>query len=186
MKFNVGDQVIYPNQGVGFIEEVLETSVGGNKSEFYRLRLSSNDSLVMVPVDNAESIGVRRLCSEKDLDKLFDILENGSVDLARDWKNRYKDNVEKMMTGSIFDVAQVLKNLHYLSLQKPLSFREKKMYDRARQLVISEISTVREKEDEQVDERMEKILVEACERLLKEEKEAEEAEEAEKAKAASA
>lgn len=173
MKFNVGDQVIYPNQGVGFIEEVCETSVGGKKSEFYRLRLSSNDSLVMVPVDNAESIGVRRLCSEKDLTQLFKILENGSVDLARDWKNRYKDNVEKMMTGSIFDVAQVLKNLHYLSLQKPLSFREKKMYDRARQLVISEISTVREEEDEQVDEMLEKILVEACERLLEEEEKAE-------------
>ncbi|MEE8586230.1 MAG: CarD family transcriptional regulator [Acidobacteriota bacterium] len=162
MTFKVGDRVIYPNQGVGLIEEVFSSSVGGEELEFYRLRLEANNSLVMIPINNAGNIGVRRLCSKKDLKKLFKVLDSEVVDTGRDWKNRYKDNVEKMMTGSIVDVAQVLKNLHYLSTQKPLSFREKKMYDRARQLVVSEIATVQEKDQEDVEAMLEGRLTESC------------------------
>ncbi len=162
MTFKVGDRVIYPNQGVGLIEEVFSSSVGGEELEFYRLRLEANNSLVMIPINNAGNIGVRRLCSKKDLKKLFKVLDSEVVDTGRDWKNRYKDNVEKMMTGSIVDVAQVLKNLHYLSTQKPLSFREKKMYDRARQLVVSEIATVQEKDQDDVEAMLEGRLTESC------------------------
>ncbi len=162
MTFEVGDRVIYPNQGVGLIEEVFSSSVGGEKADFYRLRLEANNSLVMIPVTNAGNIGVRRLCSKKDLKELFQVLDSQVVDTGRDWKNRYKDNVEKMMTGSIVDVAQVLKSLHYLSTQKPLSFREKKMYDRARQLVVSEIATVQEKDPEGVEAMLEERLEESC------------------------
>ena len=165
MEFEVGDRVIYPNQGVGLIEEVFSSSIGGQKGEYYRLRLEANNSLVMIPVTNASKIGVRRLCSKKDLKKLFKVLDSEVVDTGRDWKNRYKDNVEKMMTGSIVDVARVLKNLHYLSTQKPLSFREKKMYDRARQLVVSEIATVQEKDADDVEAMLEKRLLESVQLL---------------------
>ncbi len=166
MMFNVGDQVIYPNQGVALIEEICSSSVGGGIAQFYRLRLVSNNSLVMIPVDNAETIGVRRLSNAEELNDLFGILENDSVVSPRDWKNRYRDNLEKMMTGSIFDVARVLKNLHFLSCQKPLSFREKKMHDRARQLVIAEIATVQDKQVGDVETLLDGILSEAYDRSM--------------------
>lgn len=163
MEFEIGDRVVYPNQGVGIIESVFKSSVGGQVEHFYRLRLESNGSRVMVPVNNAENIGVRRLCGEIELKKLFEILDGEPVEQARDWKDRYKDNVEKMMGGSILDVAEVLKGLSILGFQKPLSFREKKMYDRARKLIVSEIATVRERELDDVDEQVERMLREACE-----------------------
>ena len=142
MDFKVGDRVIYPNQGIGVITEIFKTDIGGSEEEFYRVRLEAKNSLVMIPLSNAKSIGVRRLCSIDDLTTLFNILENDSIETARDWKDRYKDNVEKMMSGSIFEVAQVLKGLYFLQFQKTLSFREKKMFDRSRQLVIAEIAAV--------------------------------------------
>lgn len=143
MAFKVGDKVVYPNHGVGIIQEVTRRNIGGMLGEFYMLRIESNSSLVMIPTGNAESVGLRRLCGKKDLDHLFDILKGKNANMVADWKGRYKQNLERMKTGSILDVAEVLKNLSYLSAQKSLSFREKRMLDRARQLVISEIATVK-------------------------------------------
>lgn len=164
MDFKVGDMVVYPNQGVGEICDVRCQDIMGREEEFYMLRILSNDSTVMIPVKNVENVGLRRLSSEKDLKSLFLVLESAQGETETDWKNRYKENVEKMKTGSIVEVGQVLQNLYFLSFTKPLSFREKKMYDRARQLVISEISTVRGKSEGDVEQSVETILSAAYER----------------------
>ncbi len=169
MDFKVGDRVIYPNQGIGVITEIFKTDIGGSEEEFYRVRLEAKNSLVMIPLSNAKSIGVRRLCSIEDLKTLFNILENDSIETARDWKDRYKDNVEKMMSGSIFEVAQVLKGLYFLQFQKTLSFREKKMFDRSRQLVIAEIATVQKKKEDETESMLDSLLTQAYERMLVEE-----------------
>lgn len=166
MEFQVGDRVVYPNQGVGIIEDVCRTSIGGCDEELYKLRLLDSNSLVMIPLSNAKMIGVRRLCTSKDLSSIFGILAGDSIDTARDWKCRYKDNLEKMMTGSIFEVAEVLKGLHFLSFQKSLSFREKKMFDRARQLVVSEIAVVQEKAADDVGEYLDGMLTDAYEKRV--------------------
>lgn len=158
MRFKVGDKVVYPNQGVGEIHEVCLKDIMGREEEFYMLRILANDSTVMIPVSNVENVGLRRLSSEEELESLFDVLQSNDYEPDQDWKNRYKENVEKMKTGSIVEVGQVLQNLYFLSFSKPLSFREKKMYDRARQLVISEISTVRGEAENRVEDSVEAML----------------------------
>ena len=165
MKFKVGDKVIYPNQGVGVIEDVCKKQFAGRQEVFYELKIASNNSTVMIPVGNASHVGLRKLSSEKQLRTLFEILEKDFSEPERNWKSRYKDNVEKMRTGSIFEVAKVLKNLYFLSFQKSLSFREKKMFDRARQLIVSEIATVRREPVQTVEDIVEELLSSAYARV---------------------
>jgi CarD family transcriptional regulator len=165
MEFNIGDKVIYPNQGVGIIQDVCQRTIAGRQEQFYLLKITSNGSTVMIPLANVAQVGLRKLCTQAQLETLFQVLKDDFAKPNPDWKNRYKLNVEKMRTGSIFEVAEVLKNLYFLSFQKSLSFREKKMFDRARQLVISEIATVKEEPLEYVEGVVDGMLNSAYDRL---------------------
>ncbi len=167
MQFNIGDKVVYPNHGVGIIEEVTKRSVGGTPEEFYMLRIQSNCSLVMVPTANVESVGLRKIIRKAEVDGLFKLLEEEFFEPESDWKGRYKDHSEKMRTGSIFHVAEVLKNLAYLSYKKSLSFREKRMLDRAKQLIVSEVATVRGLSEKAVEDNIDHALAEAYARSEK-------------------
>lgn len=144
--FSVGDKVIYPNQGIGVIEDIQQENYFGEDFRVYHLRILSNDTLVMVPSSNAEEIGIRKLVSLKKVGKVYDFMRNGVVDVSMNWKGRYKEHVSLMKTGSILDMAIVLKSLYYLNLIKPLSFREKKMMEKAIKLLVTEISEVSETE----------------------------------------
>jgi len=143
MSFKVGDKIIYPNQGVGVIESVAIKKIAGQSEEFYMVRLAANDSTVMVPVSNADNVGMRTLSDQGTVGQLFDILGSDFKEPDPDWKTRYKLNLEKMNSGEICEVAKVLRNLYFLSFRKSLSFREKRMFDRARNLIIAEIATVK-------------------------------------------
>jgi CarD family transcriptional regulator len=165
--FRVGDKVVYPNHGVGIIEEITRRSVSGIPEEFYMLRIHSNASLVMVPTSNVKSVGLRKIIKKSDVDGLFKILEDDFFEPEADWKGRYKDHSEKMRTGSIFQVAEVLKNLVYLSFKKSLSFREKRMLDRAKQLIISEVATVRNLNEKSVEDQIDRALNQAYERSIR-------------------
>ncbi len=168
MDFRVGDKVVYPNHGVGIIEEVTSRSVNGSDSEeFYMLRIHSNASLVMVPTANVKSVGLRKIIKKTDVEGLFKLLAEDFFEPEADWKGRYKDHSEKMRTGSIFQVAEVLKNLVYLSYKKSLSFREKRMLDRAKQLIVSEVATVRSMNEKSVEDQIDRALNEAYERSVK-------------------
>jgi CarD family transcriptional regulator len=116
----------------------------------------------MVPTANAGDVGLRRIIEKKDVDHLLSFLTSNQFFTQRDWKDRFKENSEKMRSGSIFHVAEVFKNLVYLSRVKPLSFREKRMLDRARFLLISELSTVMNLKELEVEERIEKAVTKAC------------------------
>jgi len=140
LSFKKGDKVIYPNHGIGVIEQIVERTLDGAARAFYSLRLLGNDSTVMVPTDNIAEVGLRAVASKKDVDHLFRILKDGSIDTYGDWKGRYQENSEKMRTGSIVEVAAVYKNLMLLSHQKALSYRERKMLDRARYLIVTEVA----------------------------------------------
>ena len=140
--FEIGDKVVYPNHGVGIIEKISNRLVSGKFERFYLLRICSNDILVMVPTANAGDVGLRKIIERRDVEQLLSFLSSSQFLTQKDWKDRFKENSEKMRTGSIFHVAEVFKNLVYLSRVKPLSFREKRMLDRARFLLISELSTV--------------------------------------------
>ena len=158
MTFQVGDKVIYPNHGLGVIERIEEKTILGTTCGFYHLHMASNDTTVLVPIGNADSVGLRPAIGDTEVDRLFRILGDGKIDSQQNWKGRFKDNSEKMRSGSIYDVADVLKSLTLLSKSKNLSFREKRMLDRARFLVVSEISEALQEGQVAIEARVDRAL----------------------------
>ncbi len=158
MTFQIGDKVIYPNHGLGVIERIEEKTILGTTCGFYSLRITSNETTVLVPVGNVECVGLRRAIGDTEVDRLFRLLGDGKIDTQQNWKGRFKDNSEKMRSGLVYDVADVLKSLTLLSKSKNLSFREKRMLDRARFLVVSEISEVLHEGQPVIEARVDRAL----------------------------
>ena len=157
-ELRIGDKVVYPNHGLAVIENINERSYGGQNVQFYNLRIFSNSSLVMIPKTAILTVGLRRIINDKEVNKLYRILQNGEVDEYDNWMGRYRENLEKMQSGSIFKVAEVLKNLFYLSNQKDLSYREKKMFSKARYLIVSELKEVQELSEPDIEKRLDRAL----------------------------
>ncbi|HUF47455.1 MAG TPA: CarD family transcriptional regulator [Vicinamibacterales bacterium] len=157
MAFEIGDKVIYPNHGLGIIERLETKTIMGTTCGFYQLRMA-NETTVFVPVDNVDGVGLRRAIADEEVERLFLLLSNGKIESHQNWKGRFKDNSDRMRTGSIYDVVEVLKSLTFLSKSKSLSFREKRMLDRAKFLVVSEISEVVGEKDEVVEVRVDESL----------------------------
>jgi CarD family transcriptional regulator len=143
MQFQVGDKIVYPNQGVGIVEQVFSRNLTGQAEGYYRLKLQSNGLRVMVPITNVQSVGLRRVAKNPEVELVLHYLNNGTCQAMQDWKGRFKENSEKMRTGSLQQVAEVFKSLLVLSQGKPLSFREKRMLERSWQLLVDEIAIVR-------------------------------------------
>jgi CarD family transcriptional regulator len=141
--FKVGEKLVYPNHGVTVVEHIGESPIMEAGSNYYHLRLLANNSRLVVPIGNTERVGLRRLYQQKEIKGLISLLEAKLVKSHTDWKGRYRDNLEKMKTGRLEDVADVLKNLSEVAKRKSLSFREKKMYDRAKYLIVSEVAIVK-------------------------------------------
>ena len=157
MTFEIGDKVIYPNHGLGIVERIETKTIMGTTCGFYLLRMA-NETTVFVPVDNVEGVGLRRAVSDQEVERLFDLLGNGKIEAHQNWKCRFKDNSDRMRTGSIYDVVEVLKSLAHLSKSKSLSFREKRMLDRAKFLVVSEITEVMAQKGPAVEGKVDEAL----------------------------
>lgn len=158
MEFKVGDKVVYPNHGVGVIEEVKRRAIGDLESRFYCLRIIATDSTVMVPVENTETVGLRKVLTKREVTRVVKVLKEGEVTTYDDWKGRFQANSEKMRTGDINAVAEVLKSLTMLNEVKPLSYRERKMLDRARFLLTSELAEASGKGEEEVENQIDTAL----------------------------
>src|ERR1700681_1485796 len=143
MTFQIGDKVVYRNQGVGTTENISTRSFGAAFEKFYLLRLGCNSMTVLVPFSNAANIGLRRVTKNREIARILSYLANEWCDNNPDWKARYKENTDKMQSGSLLRDAEVFKGLLQLHVDKPLSFREKKMLDRARHMLVSEVSISR-------------------------------------------
>ena len=143
MTFHVGEKVVYPNHGVATIENISSRAFAGHLERFYLLRLSANSLTVMVPFSHADHVGLRKVTKNGQLARVMDYLGEGRRKRQQDWKDRFKENTEKMQKGDLLEIAEVLKSLLVLQAEKPLSFREKKMLDRARHMLITELSTSR-------------------------------------------
>ncbi|MEL7061358.1 MAG: CarD family transcriptional regulator [Acidobacteriota bacterium] len=165
MAFDVGQKVVYPNHGVCVIEEVSATNFDDSEDNLYHLRVLSNNSKVMVPENNLDLVGLRPLGSKSEIKSLFDILEDGNIDTYKDWKGRYKQNLDKMKTGRLIEVAEVLKNLCLVSQKKSLSFREKKMYEQAKYFIVCEVSHVRGISEPEAEEAVETALKASLEKM---------------------
>jgi CarD family transcriptional regulator len=155
--FEIGDKVIYPNHGLGIVERIETKTIMGTTCGFYQLRMA-NETTVFVPVDNVDGVGLRRAITDEETERLFSLLGDGKIENHQNWKGRFKDNSDRMRTGSIYDVVEVLKSLSHLAKSKSLSFREKRMLDRAKFLVVSEISEVMGLKVPVIDERVEQAL----------------------------
>jgi CarD family transcriptional regulator len=156
--FQVGDKVIYPNHGLGIVERIEEKTILGTTCGFFHLRIVANDTTVLVPVANVDGVGLRKAITDEEVNRIFDLLGDGKIDNHQNWKGRFKDNSDKMRTGSIYDMADVLKSLTFLSKSKSLSFREKRMLDRAKALIISEISEVMRQKALEVEAQVDRAL----------------------------
>jgi len=143
MTFQVGEKVVYPNHGVGTIENISARSFGTQSERFYLLKLSYNALTVMVPFSHVLQVGLRKVTKNGEITKVLNYLSGGESKGCQDWKDRFKENSAKMQSGSLLEVAEVLKCLVKLQSQKPLSFREKKMLDRARIMLVTELATSR-------------------------------------------
>ena len=140
LNFHIGDKVVYPNHGVGVIEQISSRAVGATVEKFYLLNIKASSLKVMVPCHNVGSVGIRRVIRNGEVQKILDFLSIAENLSTADWKDRFKENSDKMRSGSLLEVAEVFKGLLILSQAKPLSFREKRMFDRAWQLLVDEIA----------------------------------------------
>lgn len=162
MTFQIGEKVVYPNQGVGTIENISTRSFGSQLEKFYLLRLGSNSMTVMIPLSNVENVGLRKVAKAQEINRIMEFLASGACESSADWKVRFKENTDKMQSGSLYQAAEVLKSLLIRQSEKPLSFRERRMLDRARQLLVSEISIVRRVPEATAAELLGKALARAA------------------------
>ena len=157
-EFKIGDKVVYPNHGLGIIEQIEKRSMGDRMEEFLTLRIVANDSTVMVPRSNTTSVGLRRVMTKKEVEDVFDVLKDTKITLYDDWKGRFQENSDKMRTGSITEVARVFKSLSHLAIQKNLSYRERRMLDKAKYLIVSEIAEVERLTVDQVEAKIDRAV----------------------------
>jgi Transcriptional regulators, similar to M. xanthus CarD len=158
MTFQIGEKVVYPNHGVATIENISTRAFGSQSERFYLLRLNYNSLTVLVPFSHAEEVGLRRVTKNGEIARVLLYLGSGKCKCTADWKNRFKENSEKMRGGSLLEIAEVFKSLLILQSSKPLSFREKKMLDKARHMLITEISIARGLTEEQAIDLLQKTL----------------------------
>jgi len=156
--FEVGDKVVYPNHGVGVIEQISSRTIGLNVLKFYLLRIKASSLRVEVPFHNVEVVGLRPVVKNGEVVKILSFLVDGKCDNHTDWKFRFKENSDKMRTGSLLEVAIVLKGLLLLAKEKPLSFREKKMLERARYLLVTELAMAKNAEEAEIEDMLNKAL----------------------------
>lgn len=151
-KFRVGDLAVYPAHGVGRIDAIECKVVNGEKHDFYIMKILENGMVIMIPTWNVQSVGLRDIIQEHEIPKIYDLMKN-QKDISSEtqtWNRRYRDYMEKIKTGSLFDVAEVFRDLYLLKLTKDLSFGERKLYDTAQTLLIKEISTSRQTTEDSI------------------------------------
>jgi CarD family transcriptional regulator len=142
-EFQIGDLAVYPAHGVGRIESIESKVISGEKHDFYIMKVLENNMVIMIPTWNVDSVGLRDVINESDIPKVYEIMKKdreSPID-SQTWNRRYRDYMEKIKTGSLFEVAEVYRDLYLLKLNKDLSFGERKLYDTAQFLLVKELST---------------------------------------------
>ena len=148
--FKVGDKIVYPMHGAGVIETIEERSILDEKQSYYIIKMPG-EVKVMVPTAKAEEIGVRNIIDKETAGKVINVLEQDSTEMSMKWNKRYRDNVEKMKSGDIFEVADIVRNLSFKQKDKGLSTTEKKMLLNAKQILVSELVLAESKGKEEVE-----------------------------------
>lgn len=137
--FNIGDKVVYPMHGAGVIEAIEEKEILGERQKYYVMRMPIGDMKVMIPIKNIKDIGVRQVAGEEEIEEVFNILRGDKSKMSSNWNRRYRANMEKIKSGNIFQIAEVVRNLALRDKEKGLSTGERKMLDNAKHILVSEI-----------------------------------------------
>ena len=150
--FNVGDLAVYPAHGVGRIESIESRTINGDKHDFYILKILENSMVIMIPTWNVASVGLRNIIDSTQVAEIYDVLRTKKDDIFdnQTWNRRYKEYMDKLKTGSLYDVAEVFRDLYLLKLVKDLSFGERKLLDTARVLLLRELCTAKKADEETV------------------------------------
>jgi CarD family transcriptional regulator len=157
--FKVGESAVYPAHGITIVKRIDERVVGGTKKSFYVLQVIENAMTIMVPTDNADAVGLRSIIADHDVNKVYMILKMRDVKIDQTtWNRRYRDYMEKIKTGSIYEIAEVLRDLFLLRHSKDLSFGERKMLDQAKALIVKEISISRHTQEAVIEQEIQQIF----------------------------
>ena len=170
--FNVGDKVVYPMHGAGIIENIEEKNISGQKQEYYSIKMPG-EVKVMVPIAKADQVGVRGIIDEETAGKVFKVLEANSTEMSMNWNKRYRDNMERIKSGDVYEVADVVRNLSLKQKDRGLSTAEKKMLLNAKQILVSELTLVSKLGQEKVEEMIETKINTSFEEYTKVEEKAE-------------
>ena len=166
MELNIGQKVAYPSQGVCVIEGIKRRMIGNDSMNFYSLRVLSDNSIIFVPMANAESVGIRPIISSIQCKDLIDKLSTDFEPVSCDWKTRSREFTEKLQSGDVFEAADVLKKLAFLSHEKKLSFREQTLQEKAKFLIISEITNAGVADEAVLRSEIESLVEAACKKHL--------------------
>ena len=159
LMFKVGDLAVYPAHGVGLIERIETQEISGCRQDFYVMRILENGMIIMIPTNNVENVGLRDIIEHAEVSKLYLILKRRDVPIDKQtWNRRYREYMDKIKTGSVFEVAEVYRDLLILKIEKDLSFGERKMLDTARNLLVKEISLAKKVDEEQVEKELDKMF----------------------------
>ncbi|NLI61190.1 MAG: CarD family transcriptional regulator [Clostridiales bacterium] len=158
--FDIGDKVVYPMHGAGIIEGIEEREILGEKKNYYVLRFPVGDMKVMIPIANVEQIGIREVIPNEEADKVVAFLNRDKSEMSSNWNKRYRQNMEKIRSGDIYEVAEVVRNLMLRDHEKGLSTAERKMLTNARQILISELVLSKDAEEEEITALIDRIVEE--------------------------
>jgi CarD family transcriptional regulator len=157
--FKVGEKVVYPAHGVGVIESIESKTISGTVKKFYMLRILDSDMTIMIPTENVGSVGLRRIIGRDMVAKVYKILRDKKVEIDQQtWNRRYREYTEKIKTGSVLEIAKVLRDLFVLKGDKELSFGERKMLDTARNLLVKELAIAKSHSEDKIMEELKTIF----------------------------
>ena len=157
--FKVGEKVVYPAHGVGVIQSVQTRTISGSEKTFYMLRILENAMTIMIPTENVDSVGLRRIIGKEMVTKFYKILRDKKVEIDQQtWNRRYREYTEKIKTGSVLEIAKVLRDLFVLKGDKELSFGERKMLDTARNLLVKELAIAKSFTEDKIMEELRTIF----------------------------
>ena len=152
--FNIGDKIVYPMHGAGTIDSIEEKNILGEKQNYYIIKMPG-EVKVMVPTDKAEEVGVRNIINKEEAAKVMSVLGQNETEMSQNWNKRYRDNMDKMKSGDIYEVADVVRNLSFKQKEKGLSTGEKKMLNNAKQILVSELVLAEHASQEEVEKLVE-------------------------------
>ncbi|MCF6246725.1 MAG: CarD family transcriptional regulator [Desulfobacula sp.] len=157
--FSKGDLAVYPAHGVGYIESIESKEINGDTMNFYMMKIVENGMVIMIPTSNVESVGLREVIPEKEVPKVYKVMQEKAQGADNQtWNRRYREYMDKIKTGSIYDVAEVFRDLFQLKLEKDLSFGERKLLDTAQNLLVQELSMAKDVDEKAMMQEIENLF----------------------------